>query len=133
MIGKSPLKSSEFTKSTLTLVIGTAIAQSIPFVLQPFLRRIYSPEDFGAISVFLSILAVISIVSSLRYEVAMLLPKEDEDAANIFFLTVLINIGFAIVGWILLFFFSRTYCSTYQFSCKIFLLSLFATIGINVF
>lgn len=118
MIGKFPLKSSEFTKSTLTLVIGTAIAQSIPFILQPFLRRIYTPEDFGAISVFLSILAVISIVSSLRYEVAILLPKEDEDAANVFFLSVIINLAFAVLGWIVLYFFLDSIALLINFPAK---------------
>ncbi|MBK7964320.1 MAG: oligosaccharide flippase family protein [Bacteroidetes bacterium] len=118
MIGKFPLKSSEFTKSTLTLVIGTGIAQSIPFLLQPFLRRIYTPEDFGAISVFLSILAVISIVSSLRYEVAILLPKEDKDAANVFFLSVLINLAFAVLGWIVLYIFLDAIITLINFPAK---------------
>jgi O-antigen/teichoic acid export membrane protein len=118
MIGKFPLKSSEFTKSTLTLVIGTAIAQSIPFILQPFLRRIYTPEDFGAISIFLSMLAVISIISSFRYEVAILLPKEDEDAANIFFLSVLINLAFAVFGWTILYFFLDTIVLLINFPSK---------------
>ena len=85
---------SEFTKNTFILIAGTVGAQSIPLILQPFLRRIYSPEDFGAMSVYLSLLGVITIVSALRYEATIVLPKNDNEAANILSLTFIINIVF---------------------------------------
>ena len=83
---------SEFSKNTAILILGTLAAQSIPILLQPFLRRIYSAEDFGAMAVYLTLFSMISIVSSLRYEAAIVLPKNNNLAANILSLAFLINI-----------------------------------------
>ena len=76
------------------LMTGTIIAQGIPLLLQPYLRRVYSPEDFGAIAVYLNIFSVITIVSSLRYEATIVLPKNNNEAANILSLTVIITVIF---------------------------------------
>jgi O-antigen/teichoic acid export membrane protein len=42
---------SDFLRNTVILVFGTGIAQMIPILLQPVLRRIYAPADFGAFAV----------------------------------------------------------------------------------
>ncbi len=92
---KQLVSKSEFTKNTFILVIGTIIAQSIPLLLHPFLRRIYSPEDFGAMAVYLNIFGMLTIVSALRYEATIVLPKNNNEAANILSLTFIINIIFS--------------------------------------
>ena len=63
---------------------GTTIAQSIPIAISPILTRIYTPEDFGVFALFLAITGVFSVVASGRYELALMLPHEEEDAINIF-------------------------------------------------
>lgn len=88
---------SEFSKNTFVLVLGTIVAQAIPLALHPFLRRIYSAEDFGAMAIFLSVFSMITIVSALRYEATIVLPKNDNEAANIFSLTFIINLFFNIL------------------------------------
>lgn len=88
---------SDFTRNTAHLITGTVIAQSIPILLQPILRRIYSPEDFGAMALYLTFFSMLSIVSSLRYEAAIVLPRSNQAAANIMSLGILINIFFAII------------------------------------
>jgi O-antigen/teichoic acid export membrane protein len=104
---KRLLSKSEFTKNTFILVIGTVIAQSIPLLLHPFLRRIYSPEDFGAMSVYLNIFGMLTIVSALRYEATIVLPKNNNEAANILTLTFLINIIFSTVLLLIIIFFKN--------------------------
>ena len=88
------LKRSELLKNTSILVSGTAIAQLIPILLQPILRRAYSSEIFGAYAVYLSLVGILAIISSFKYELAIILPKKNKDAANLFFLTILINFAF---------------------------------------
>ncbi len=91
-------------KNTLTLSTGTAIASLIPILLQPLLRRLYSPEDFGAFAVYLSITGILVVVSTLRYELAVVLPERDEEAGNIVFLSLFIALLFnTIVFFVLLF------------------------------
>ncbi|CUV64982.1 Putative O-antigen transporter [Sulfurovum sp. enrichment culture clone C5] len=87
---------SEFSRNVLTLMTGTTIAQAIPIAISPILTRIYSPQDFGIFALFLAIVGFFSVVSSARYEQALLVPREDEDAINIFALGFLINIFISI-------------------------------------
>jgi len=85
-------KDSELFRNISTLVAGTALAQLIPIALQPVLRRLYSPETYGVYSVYLSVLGIILVVSSLKYELAVILPRKDKEAANVFAATILISL-----------------------------------------
>jgi O-antigen/teichoic acid export membrane protein len=91
------VKQSELFRNVSILISGTALAQMIPIILQPFLRRFYSPETFGAYSVYLSIVGILSIVSSFKYELAIILPRNEKNASNIFFLTVIVNLLYNLV------------------------------------
>ena len=82
---------SEFGRNLLTLMTGTIVAQAIPIAISPILTRIYSPEDFGLLALFLAILSLFSVAVNARYESAVMLPKKDEDAINIFALGIIIN------------------------------------------
>jgi len=91
------LRRSELLRNTSILVSGTAVAQLIPILLQPVLRRYFTPDIFGAYAVYLSLVGILAIVSSFKYELAIILPRKDKEAANIFFLTIVINIVFNVV------------------------------------
>ncbi len=82
---------SEFNKNVLTLMTGTTIAQAIPIAISPILTRIYTPEDFGVFALFIAITAIFGTIANARYELAIMLPKKDEDAINIFALGFIIT------------------------------------------
>jgi O-antigen/teichoic acid export membrane protein len=82
---------SEFAKNVLTLMTGTTIAQAIPIAISPILTRIYTPEDFGVFALYMSLASIISVVATGRYELAIMLPKKDDDAINIVALSTLIS------------------------------------------
>lgn len=88
---------SEFSRNVLTLMTGTSIAQAIPIALTPILTRIYTPEDFGTFALFLSLISIISVAATGRYEVAIILPKHDIDARNIVVLSILIAFIFSVI------------------------------------
>jgi O-antigen/teichoic acid export membrane protein len=96
---------SEFTKNVLTLMTGTTIAQAIPIAISPILTRIYTPEDFGVFALYIAIVSFIAIIVTARYELAIVLPKDDEDAINVLFLSLVIMfiIIFFTTSFILLF------------------------------
>jgi O-antigen/teichoic acid export membrane protein len=77
------LPTKAFARGVSVLVGGTATAQLITILAAPLLTRLYSPEDFGLLAVYASLLALIGVIASLRYEVAIPLPDEDAEAANI--------------------------------------------------
>ena len=91
------LKKSELLKNTSILISGTALAQLIPIVLQPILRRYYTPDIFGAYAVYLSLVGILSIISCFKYDLAIILPRKDKEAANILFLSIFINTLFNIL------------------------------------
>jgi len=72
-----------FFRSALLMMGGTALAQAIPLLVAPLLTRMYGPEQFGALAAFIGVVTVISVVSTLRIEPAIVLPRDDGDAANI--------------------------------------------------
>src|SRR5450759_598427 len=85
------LLKSELLRSASVLITGTVIAQLISILLQPVLRRFFSPETFGTYSVYLSIVGIITVISSLRYDDAIVLPKNDKESANVLFLSLISN------------------------------------------
>jgi O-antigen/teichoic acid export membrane protein len=98
--------SSEFTKNVLTLITGTALAQLIPLILAPFLSRIYSPTEFGRLSIYLSIVQVLSAISNGRYELAIILPKKLEESVRVTMLAFLICVAVSLLSFFVLIFWS---------------------------
>jgi len=97
---------SEFSRNVLTLMTGAVIAQAIPIAISPILTRIYSPEDFGLFALYISIASIGSLVATGRYELAIMLPKKDEDAINIVALSVVISFFVSFLTFLIVFIFN---------------------------
>ena len=67
-------------RQVMTLVTGTGLAQLIPLAVSPLLTRLYTPQDFGVFALFAGLVAVLAVLGSARYELALMLPKDDADA-----------------------------------------------------
>ncbi|MDC0646820.1 lipopolysaccharide biosynthesis protein, partial [Opitutales bacterium] len=76
-----------FIKNVGLIAGGTAFAQFLTIACAPLLTRIYDPSDFGLLAVYSSILAILSIIAGLRYEMAIPLAESESDAINILFLS----------------------------------------------
>jgi O-antigen/teichoic acid export membrane protein len=85
-----------FARGVVALASGTAGAQLIAVLSSPLLTRFYKPEDFGVLAVFVALLGVLSVVSCLRYELAIPLAKTDSGALNTLVLAVSINLIFSL-------------------------------------
>jgi len=97
---------SEFTRNVLTLMTGTTIAQAIPIAASPILTRIYTPADFGVMALFVAITSIFGSISSGRYELAIMLPKKEEDAINIFALGFILTTLLSLILLILVILFN---------------------------
>jgi O-antigen/teichoic acid export membrane protein len=84
------LPTNAFARGVSVLVGGTAGAQILLVLAAPILTRLYTPEDFGLLAVYASLLALIGVISSLRYELAIPLPEDDVEAANVAVLSLLL-------------------------------------------
>jgi O-antigen/teichoic acid export membrane protein len=87
---KQALPKNSFVRSVLVLGGGTAGAQAISILSAPFLTRLYSAEAFGVVAVFISILGLFSVTSSLRYELAIPIAEDEEEAVHVVVLAFLI-------------------------------------------
>ena len=86
---------SEFSRNVLTLMTGTTIAQAIPIAISPILTRIYTPDDFGVFAFFISIVGIMAVVSTGKYELSLILPKKESFTYQLLILSGLLVLGTA--------------------------------------
>ena len=97
-----PKPSSSFAGNVLKLVTGSVIAQGLGVLVAPIVARLFAPEAFGVAALFASITGIIGAVVCLRYELSIMLPKTDKEAANLlgvslFFVSIVTGISTLII------------------------------------
>jgi O-antigen/teichoic acid export membrane protein len=95
---KNLLFRSDYIRNVLTLITGTTISQIIPVACAPILSRIYQPQDFGVLALYMSIVMIAGVAATGRYEQSIILPENDNDSLNIVALSITLS---AIVSTIL--------------------------------
>lgn len=68
------------------LLSANIVAQVIGLIVYPILTRMYAPEDFGLMNLFLSISGIMVILSTAEYYNAIVLPKKDTEGVWIAYL-----------------------------------------------
>lgn len=71
---------SELVRNSARLLSANVVAQAIGLLVYPILTRMYSPEDFGLLNLFMSIGGIFVLISTADYQNAIVLPKEDHRA-----------------------------------------------------
>ncbi|MBS1704508.1 MAG: oligosaccharide flippase family protein [Armatimonadetes bacterium] len=102
---------SDFSRQVLTLATGTAIAQVLPLAALPIVSRLYTQSQVGILTLFLSIASVLGIIATGRYELAIMLPEEDEDAVNLLAISITCSVVFAVLTLLIAVFFNGQICS----------------------
>ena len=83
---------TEFSRNFIALFSGTTISQIIPFIVAPIISRLYSPADFGFYSFFISIVGLLSIIVTLKYEMAIILPSNTKIADQLLQTSILLSV-----------------------------------------
>ena len=96
--------SSNVFKGMLTLALGSGTARIIGLASTPIITRIYTPADYGLLALYISITAILSSLTTLRYSAAIPLPKTDASAMNLMALCIFLVITFLITFSLLIFF-----------------------------
>jgi O-antigen/teichoic acid export membrane protein len=105
---KKILPKNRFARSVSILAGGTAFSQGLTILASPLLTRLYSPDDFGLLAVYASLLGILGVIASLRYELAIPLPEKDEDAASVVVLCLFIVLGMSALSCVAVFFFKES-------------------------
>lgn len=88
----SDMLRSSGVRNFAKLFSANVVAQAIGLLVYPILTRIYSPEDFGLLNLFLSIGGVLTLIAVAEYHYAIVLPKEEKDAVGVF------HVGFLLLS-----------------------------------
>ncbi len=92
------LRSGSFLGNVLILAGGTGLGQLIVVLATPILTRLYGPEEFGVLTVFVSVLTILLSISALRYDIAIPLPEEESAAINLVALGFLVASSFSLLS-----------------------------------
>lgn len=74
---------SRLVQNSAKLLSANVFAQAIGLAVYPILTRLYVPEDFGALNVFLSMAGIATLISTAEFQYAIVLPKDDKKAWNV--------------------------------------------------
>lgn len=88
---------NSFVRSASVLVGGSAVTHALTVLALPILTRLYSPEEFSILAVYIAIVTMISTIACLRLEIAIPLPVDDLEAANLLALALGLALGAALL------------------------------------
>lgn len=94
------LRRSEFVKNFSLLSMGSVVSQAILILSSPILTRLFSPDEFGIQSVTISIAGVATILYTLQYDMAIVLPTQQTAAERVRILVLrytVVALGIALV------------------------------------
>lgn len=97
---KSKIKAqyqSQTTRQASILIMGQAGAQLLALVSYPVLARLYTPAQFGEFAFINSLLPVLLVCASGRYETAIILSHNRRQAQRLFQLAQCILLGYVAV------------------------------------
>ena len=109
---------SGLLRNSALLIVGTALAQLIPILFQPLLRRMFSAEEFGTAALYVTAVGMLVAIANLKYESAIVLPEDDQEADHLVAGGVLITAVFALILWIVLFFNESWLCKRFSLDLK---------------
>lgn len=73
----------------LRILSGVGASQLIAFAVLPFITRLYSPSEYGLFGALLAIVAVVVVVTTLQLHNAIVIPRLDSRALELFKLSCL--------------------------------------------
>lgn len=98
------IKKSKFSRNVGTLAAGTIFAQLITLGSSPILTRVYGPDSFAALALFMAIISSIAPGVCGRYEMAIIIAKSPEDSRSFVVISVwtaaLLSVLFGVVLFI---------------------------------
>jgi len=89
-------------RNVITLMTGSAFALALPVMVSPILTRLYEPEQFGALAVFMAVCSLLGVFATGRYDLAIIEPRVEDEAKNIVRISIFIAIAFTSALFVLL-------------------------------
>lgn len=104
----------KFIRNVIILASGTAAAQMVVMVLNPFITRLYGPEAYGLMGTFLAVISIITPVAALTYPIAIVLSIEDRDSRGLISLSIITTLIISVITGLFLLFFKHQIISIFS-------------------
>ena len=100
-----PRASGKFVSHVLTLITGNGLAQAVNVAGTLLLAHLFAPDAFGSFALFVTVVSFLSVLGGARYELAIMLPESDAEAANVMMVAVVTLLGICgvsifLVAWL---------------------------------
>ncbi|MEH6745906.1 MAG: oligosaccharide flippase family protein [Maribacter arcticus] len=93
----SKFSKSEFSRNVSSQILGTGLAQALPFLATPLMTRVFTEDDFALYTSFFAIASIFAVGVGGKYHLAIVLPKEETKAKKIFALSIYITVAYSIL------------------------------------
>jgi teichuronic acid exporter len=98
----------DFLFQVITLGIGSSVGQLITIGVSPILTRLYTPEDFGVWAFYISVVSIFSIIATGKYELAIVLPKSNDEAMSLVILIFFLSCSVSFFLLVIMIFFKSS-------------------------
>ncbi len=85
------------TSGGRVLVVGNGVAQAVTIAVAPMLTRLYTTDEIGYLTMYVSVFAILGLVASLRYDQAVLAAEDETTAAHALAASVAVSIAFGLL------------------------------------
>lgn len=116
--------STQFNKATKILSLSVIFGQILNFSSLPILSRLYLPEQFDILAVYVAIILLLVPFSTCKYDVIIPKTQHCNDANDLVFLSIVLSIFFGIASFFLLMIF------IYFFNYPVFIFWYLIPIGV---
>lgn len=89
---------SQLMRSAGLMAGAAVLGQLMMLATTPLLTRLYDPPDFGVFAIFSATMGLVLVISSLRYEMAIPLMRNDRSASDMLVSVLTINAATALVS-----------------------------------
>lgn len=93
----SKICNSPSVRNVGKLLSANIVAQALGLLVYPVLTRLYAPEDFGLLNLFMSIGGILALLATSEYQNAILLPLHENEAAKVARVALLVLSGWLII------------------------------------
>ena len=100
-----------FFRNVAIVGSGAVIAQILTFAFTPIITRLYGPEVYGVAGVFVAIAGVFTSTAALSYELAIILPRSENEANKLTLLAFLLGLLTSITTLLVILLFGETIVS----------------------
>ncbi len=80
---RARVSGSAFIRNTSVMMLGTTLGQIASVALAPILTRLFTAEEFGYLSVYAAMLAILGMTAALGLELAIPLAASEFELANL--------------------------------------------------